>query len=245
MKVWEIKPIPPPCVYCAGTRAESGVTFGRDGQSLISCGADGSVRAWSLQRETPGEAKWTLPDGSLQPALLSNSLVIEEPPLTFKVWDLSKIPETLEPGLCPHRRCSATRSNTARWHEFFPGRSQSCGFPRGMGNFDELYGGSDEPKRVEAFPQFGVLGPNGVYYSKDRLFVHGRARGEPHLLVWDLSKKRAMYLGKSTLRFASAMAVVPDQSRVFVGDEKEGALDCTEIATGHSTVWTNAFVGTY
>jgi WD40 repeat protein len=238
VKVWELGANEAPARVLRGHEGDVyGVGFLADSRTLVSCGRDQSVRFWDLRKAVASDGIWSLPPSTGFATIRQGHLIAELPGWRYKVWDVSQIPQSLEPriiSLPPSLRDAAFIP--------LPGREYVLGFTKARPSILLLYRGLQQPETVQDFPQIGIFGRSGFQFSKRHLFIHGVVRGVPHLLVWNIAEERQVHLIRTTLSPVSAMTIAPDESLVLLGDI-EGALECVNLVSESSELWGSALPG--
>ena len=219
-----------------------GVGFLPDGQTLVSCSRDETVRRWDLRQPEPVEERWTLPPETKYAILQSGVLgavAVGKGKLEWRIWDVAHLSEPIRPRpiLPPAAMPGAVVVPLlgTPYHLVWP-KPSTQGPALVL-----LYRGLDPPKPVSGFPEI-QSGDRFIDVKNQLLMVHGAIQGVPHDLVWDLAQDRLVHLVKSPVGFNYVCdAFTSDGSFVIfcIGSR----LEKLDLATGVSEVWEHAGPG--
>ncbi|MBE7502856.1 MAG: hypothetical protein HS113_21755 [Verrucomicrobiales bacterium] len=244
IRVWDLASGSGPTRVLRGHTDEIwGGAFVAGDQFLVTCGRDQSVRSWDLRERDIGEERWQLPPGHVYATLRFGVLGAVGRERRWTCWDVTEVGNALEP-----RRVLPPPSFPGASVIPLPGTEYRLVVPEpdepkpGEGLEILLYRGVERPQPIAAFPAVRILSHHGIQHSHDTLLLHGRFRGEPHLLFWSLARERLDRCVPTFTTVATAMAVSPDQRLVLVGDPA-GTIECVDADQNQSQRWPGALPG--
>ncbi len=219
-----------------------GVTFQPDGETLLSCSRDATVRRWSLEPAPSQRTLWQLPEGTQGGQLYQDYLLTGEQSGQFRVWLNASLattgkPEHFESPLAD--RLFIPLEDGIHWLSASnpPGETMpGMGIPIELHCAQTLRQGEHRFEKVSTFPEFSLsTGRYTSHSTANRLVIYGAIDGKPHWLVWDLKQSRLLQLIPSEITEVATTALSPD-AQVAVLGSRTGEFEVADLHEGTSTI---------
>ncbi len=222
-----------------------GVAFQPDGESLLSCSRDATVRRWFLETWPNKRTRWRLPADTLGARLFHRCLLTADRRGLYHTWlnhavATTGIPDRFDPPKTMTGRLWVPLEDGVHWlstpnppGELEPGLGIPLELHRAPHRKEV---GERRFEKVDAFPAISLSkGRYNFHSTKNRLVIRGVIDGKPHWLVWDLQHRRMLHLLPSKITAVSTTALSPD-AQVAVLGSLSGDLEVADFREGTTTI---------